>query len=256
MPDLSAGGTQRSLSRRIINGVWFSKRTGFRVFCLGAFINLILFSLFLFCTTPVYETNDDLMMQLIASGFYTGHPDAHLVFTNILVGWILRFLYAIWAGCNWYLIYLLIVHYAAFTAIAFVVMSRWFSWVSAWLYVGFVLLVEPHNLIYLQFTTTAFLAGTAGLLLLVDGLQPGQPLNWPKTIAGVIFVGLHGLGAGTRRVAGGGGRRSFFIGTVWLCRMASAVGSGSGLRGAMLAAARDQPLGLPKQPGLGRIFGI
>jgi len=201
MPDLSAAGTQQSLARRILSGVWFTNRprgpndwrTGLQVLWLGAFINLILFSLFLVFITPVYETNDDLTMQLIASGFYTGDPDAHLVFTNILIGWVLRFFYASWAGCNWYLIYILLVHYAAFTAIAFVVMSRWFSWLSAWLYVGFVLLVEPHILLNLQFTTTAFLAGTAGLLLLVDGLQPGQPAHWPKTVAGVALVGLMGL---------------------------------------------------------------
>lgn len=52
--------------------------------------------IFLVCATPVYETNDDLVMQLIASGFYTGHPDAHLIFTNILIGWILRSPY----GCR------------------------------------------------------------------------------------------------------------------------------------------------------------
>jgi hypothetical protein len=198
MPDLSTGGPRRSLAWRILNGVWFANllrglnggRTGLQALCLGAFINLILFGLFLLCATPIYETNDDLVMQLIASGYYTGCPDAHLVFTNILIGWILRFLYATWAGCNWYLIYILVVHYAALTAIAFVVMSRRFSWLSAWLYVGFALLVEPHILLHLQFTTTAFLAGTAGLLLLVDGMQPRQPLHWPKTLAGVAFVGL------------------------------------------------------------------
>jgi hypothetical protein len=91
---------------------------------LGAVVNLILFGLFLACATSVYETNDDLMMQMIASGFHTGHPDEYLFFTNIIIGRVLRFLYGAWAGCNWYLIYLLVVHYAALTAIAFLVVSR------------------------------------------------------------------------------------------------------------------------------------
>lgn len=193
MPDLSTGGTQQSLAQKIFNGVWFFKPTGFQVFCLAAFVNLILFGLFLICTTPVYETNDDLTMQLIASGFYTGHPDAHLVFTNILIGWVLRFLYATWGGCNWYLIYLLVVHFAALTAIACLVMARRFGWWFGFLYVGFFLIIEPHILLHLQFTTTAFLAGTAGLLLLVDGFQPGQPAYWPKVIAGIILVSLMGM---------------------------------------------------------------
>src|ERR1035438_9003825 len=107
---------------------------------------------------------------MIASVFYTVQRDGHLVFSNILIGWTLRFLYGTWAGCNWYFIYLLAVHYAALTAIAFLVVSRRGGWLFALLYVGFFLIVETRILLHLQFTTTAFLAGTAGLLLLVDGL--------------------------------------------------------------------------------------
>ena len=181
---------QRRRSWTVFSGAWFSrcsrlptgKRVDFQAFLGAAFINLVLFGLFLACATPVYETNDDLTMQLIASGFYTGHPDAHLVFTNILIGWVLRFLYGTWAGCNWYLIFMLAVHYVALTAIAFIVMARRPGWLSIWLYVGFFLMVETHILLNLQFTTTAFLAGTAGVLLLVDGLQPGQPALWPKSL--------------------------------------------------------------------------
>ena len=132
-------------------------------------LNLVLFGLFLAGATPDYEPNDDLMMQMIASGFHTGHPDAHLVFTNILIGWVLQFFYGAWTGYNWYLVYLLTVHYAALTAIAFLVVTRRGGWLFTLLYVGFFLIAETHILLYLQFTTTAFLAGTAGLLLLVDG---------------------------------------------------------------------------------------
>jgi hypothetical protein len=166
------------------------KRGGFQALLWAAVVNLILFGLFLACATSVYETNDDLMMQMISSGFHTGHPDEHLVFTNVLIGWALRFLYGTWAGCNWYLVYLLAVHYAALTAVAFLVMSRRGGWLFVFLYLGFFLIVETRILLHLQFTTTAFLAGTAGLLLLVDGLRPGRPVHWPKVIAGIAFASL------------------------------------------------------------------
>jgi hypothetical protein len=166
------------------------KRGGFQALLWAAVVNLILFSFFLTFVTSVYETNDDLMMQMIASGFYTGHPDEHLVFTSVLIGWTLRFLYEAWAGCNWYLIYLVAVHYVALTAIAFLVVSRRGGWLFALLYLGFFLIVETRILLHLQFTTTAFLAGTAGLLLLVDGFRPGHPAHWPTVIAGLVFMGL------------------------------------------------------------------
>jgi hypothetical protein len=166
------------------------QRGGFQALLWASVVNLILFGLFLTCATSVYETNDDLMMQMIASGFHTGHPDEHLVFTDVLIGWALRFLYGAWTGCNWYLIYLLAVHYAVLTAIAFLVVSRRGGWLFTLLYVGFFLIVETRILLYLQFTTTAFLAGTAGLLLLVDGLRPRHPAHWPRVTAGIAFVGL------------------------------------------------------------------
>jgi hypothetical protein len=201
MCDLNPGRTRRSLSRTVSNGAWLTRcsrwltgqRDGVQALLWAAVVNLVLFGLFLTCATPVYETNDDLMMQTIASGFHTGQPDGHLVFTNILIGWALRFLYGTWAGCNWYFIYLLAVHYVSLTAIAFLVVSRRGGWLFATLYLGFFLIVETHILLHPQFTTTAFLAGTAGLLLLVDGLRPGHPAQWPKSAAGIALVGLMGL---------------------------------------------------------------
>ena len=178
--------------------VWLSRgsqllvgrRGGFQAIFWAIAVNFILFCLFLTHAVPVYETNDDLTMQMIASGFYTGHPDGHLVFTNILIGWTLCFLYGAWPGCNWYLIYLLVIHFAALTAIAFLIVSRRGGWLFTLLYIGFFMFVEMHILLHPQFTTTAFLAGTAGLLLVVDGFQPGYQAYWPKIIIGIAFVGL------------------------------------------------------------------
>jgi len=196
MCDLNSGRTRPKLERDD-----FHRRLVFQVFALagGKSVAALGASLggggqprslriFLTCATPVYETNDDLMMQAISSGFYTGHPDAHLVFTNILIGWALQFLYGTWGSCNWYFF---LPHSGAlrarFTAIAFLVVSRRGGWLFALLYIGFFLVVEMRILLHLQFTTTAFLVGTAGLLLLVDGLRPGHPVHWSKVIAGIVF---------------------------------------------------------------------
>jgi len=163
---------------------------GLKVLGLAALLNAFLFSLFFAFATPRYETNDDLGMQMIASGFYTGQPSEHLVFTNVVIGWPLRVLYSLWPGSNWYFLYLTAVHYAALTVIAFLVLSRRRGWLFGLLYVGFFVLVETRILLKLQFTTTAFLAGTAGFLLLVDGLAWGRAPKWPLVIAGFAFTAL------------------------------------------------------------------
>lgn len=198
MHDLNPVGEQDRPSRFISDGAWFSRcsrilvrrRDGFSALLWAAVLNLVLFGLFLAGATPDYEPNDDLMMQMIASGFYTSHPDAHLVFTNILIGWVLQFFYGTWTGHNWYLIYLLAAHYAALTAIAFLVVTRRGGWLFTGLYVGFFLMAETHLLLHLQFTTTAFLAGTAGLLLLVDGFASTDSVSWSRVTAGFALWGL------------------------------------------------------------------
>jgi hypothetical protein len=82
------------------------------------------------------------------------------------------------------------VHYAAMTGIAYLVISRRGGWLFTLLYVGFFVIVEIRILLLPQFTTTAFLAGMAGLLLLVDGLLPTHPVNWSKVIIGILFLSV------------------------------------------------------------------
>jgi hypothetical protein len=82
------------------------------------------------------------------------------------------------------------VHYTALTAFAFLFLSRRPRWSFVLLFVGFFLIVEVRLLLNLQFTTTAFIAGTAGLLLLVDGLQPDGAIRWPKVMAGLAFASV------------------------------------------------------------------
>ena len=77
MCDLNSNRAGQSSSQTIFNSVWLSKcsqflagkRGGFQALIWAAVVNLILFGIFLACATSVYETNDDLLMQRIASGF-------------------------------------------------------------------------------------------------------------------------------------------------------------------------------------------
>ena len=42
-----------------------------------------------------FEENDDVMMAMIANGSYSGAPDYHLVYINVLYGWVLAGLYSL-----------------------------------------------------------------------------------------------------------------------------------------------------------------
>lgn len=50
----------------------------------------------------LFEQNDDVMMKLIANGYFTGQPESHLVFINIIIGSVLKFCYTYFSNIEWY----------------------------------------------------------------------------------------------------------------------------------------------------------
>ncbi len=71
--------------------------------CLGAALSTV---------TLGFESNDDVGMAQIVSGVTTGTPSAELIFSNILIGSVLKFLYGLTDGVNWYTLYLLGAHFS------------------------------------------------------------------------------------------------------------------------------------------------
>lgn len=113
-----------------------------------------------------YETIDDFFMQSIASGFFGGTPDEHLIYTNFLIGLLLKSLFSIIPSFNWYGAYLLMSHVIAWAILFFVFdkyLQRKYALV-AYLYLFLVFgIYFIHNL---QFTTTSALLSVSSLLLL------------------------------------------------------------------------------------------
>jgi hypothetical protein len=67
-----------------------------------------LFAFVFLVFVPRYETNDDPIMTLMASGhIFSDRPDEHLLFTNVLIGLPLRWLYENSNSFPWYGCYLL-----------------------------------------------------------------------------------------------------------------------------------------------------
>ena len=69
---------------------------------LGAWVAIFLFMSW--ALSIRFETNDDVVMLMISSGAYSGTPDYHLVFINVIYGLLLKGLYFILPGLEWYTI--------------------------------------------------------------------------------------------------------------------------------------------------------
>jgi hypothetical protein len=142
-------------------------------------VSLILVGLLTLCVlsalTPRYETNDDAGMSAIVSGrVYVDRPDEHLLFSNVLVGLGLKSLYEMAPSVPWYGGLLFVVGCLSLGAICYVCLqhdlSEWrlgLTGILLWV-AGVPVLTQ------LQFTRIAFVAGLAGLLLLVAAVREAK----------------------------------------------------------------------------------
>ncbi len=157
---------------------------------------------------PSYDTNDDVFMTMIAAGQgFSPAPDEHLVFTNILVGQTLKWLYTNAPQFPWYGCYLLAIHFLAQVALLYCALTIDLQTPSSSerrgessgalkrfaLYLLSFALVELVLLNNMQFTTTAFLAAQSGIFLLLLAArrcagQPRPALLGPLVAAVVLVV--------------------------------------------------------------------
>lgn len=117
---------------------------------------------------PVYDEQDDPRMWSIVSGGVGGTGSPMMVFSNVLIGKCLVALYAKSSTTPWYGGYLLLTQLVSHVAIFYCVMCRIGIRQGLFLSVGYFLTFGIYFHTHLQFTTVAFLAGMAGIALLIE----------------------------------------------------------------------------------------
>jgi hypothetical protein len=137
-----------------------------------------------------FETIDDANMNLIAAGRgYTDGPDEHLMFSNVLVGFPLKWLYQLAPEVPWYGGYLVGVMACSFLAMC---MAFLFAnpTVKQLLLAAVVLAAYGLPcLLSLQFTRVGCLAALGGLLLWLNAAL-GRGPRWQAWVGGpLILVG-------------------------------------------------------------------
>jgi hypothetical protein len=168
-------------------------RRDLRLMLLAAAVSSASFAAALSVVTLGFESNDDVGMAQIASGVNTGAPSAELIFSNILIGWVVKLLYQLTTRVNWYTLYLLATHLVALTGLlwAFLRMrpTRMAVILFGLLFVEF----EIALLLRLQFTSTAILAAVSGILLILSRDEAnGRRISIASVCGGGLLV-LAGL---------------------------------------------------------------
>ena len=116
----------------------------------------ILFNVFFYCR---FHTNDDVFMEMIASGAF-GRPDYHLIYINSIIGFVLSSLYSIIHSIPWYGLFQIIVSIVCFSTIMYVFMNSDYKQLRV-LVVVFLFFASYEAYTKVQFTkTAAYLATT------------------------------------------------------------------------------------------------
>lgn len=144
--------------------------------------NIIFFAMMAWLLPLGFEENDDVMMAMIANGTYSGVPDFHLVYINVLYGFVLAGLYSLTKAIEWYTLSFAVLHILSMSALVYCILTtpnraKWER--VLWLLILYVLWARIIGA--LQFTTTAGLICLAGCMLL---LRESAKARW----TGVAFV--------------------------------------------------------------------
>lgn len=156
---------------------------------VGANLLFFLFAL-LFCEIK-YETSDDYVMSTIMAGAYTGTPNPHMIFINILWGYILLPFYNLLPQISWYLISQLFLCFCSFVAVTYLLLKKLDTIMAIMLFVLFITFFSNDVYIVVQFTKTAILTVMAGSILFLDALFYEGQHNKKQLIVGggLVFAG-------------------------------------------------------------------
>lgn len=110
----------------------------------------------------VFNDKDDVVIQQIIQGFYLDTPDVHLVFINVLIGYLLKPLYLLTNQVYWYSILMVLLQFIALQIIYEDILKRKLGWIIN----VSILIFFQYLIIRLQFTSVSAVLCIAGFFLL------------------------------------------------------------------------------------------
>ena len=123
----------------------------------------------LFCDIK-YEVSDDFMMEAVLSGAFGQGYNAHLLFSNIFLGYGLKIMYMLIPIVSWYFIFQISVCFLSLTAVTYVILEH--NQTYAGMLISFLFITFFSDDVYIlpQFTKAAALSLCAGAVLFMFGL--------------------------------------------------------------------------------------
>jgi hypothetical protein len=162
-------------------------------FIFSVLISSVPFALFILFFTPQFMKNDDVFMLLTVSGYWSGQPDEHMIFSNVIIGGLLKHLYGMIPSINWYSTHLYATYYLSTVLISYSCFKFKPSLMRAVIFlIGFVVL-GGYVLLYPTFTTASSMAAQSGIFSIIAFQKDNNQKSWPLAVLGVLMIVLGGL---------------------------------------------------------------
>lgn len=121
-----------------------------------------------FWMTVYFDAHDDALMLLFASGAYTGTPETHLIYNNILYGYFLSGLYGLTSKIEWYTLIQYLIQVISFNVFFYHTLRLNISKVKHYLYTMVLMSIAILLLIRPQYTFISSEVSLASIVLIFD----------------------------------------------------------------------------------------
>ena len=155
-------------------------------------VNLAVMVFFAVFVCPVFETNDDSTIRFFVDETKI-ITDTHLIYQNVILGYIYRLLYTVTRRFPWYSVFMWAVVFASLSAVGYVLFSHMKKWTALVFSLFISLWFGYEGYCTMQYTKVAGLAGGAGMLLIYHACDPERFSGekgracYPELAAGLLL---------------------------------------------------------------------
>ena len=155
---------------------------------LAFLFNLVAFLLCIIFFDIKYEVSDDYINDAVLSGAFGTGYDPQLLFGNIILGYILVFLYKLIPTVSFYFVMLISLNFISTTAVLYLLFKKKTNIITVCMAALFLIFYSDDLYILIQFTKVATAAGIAGGLLILHGLWESGRHKMLYIIAGALLM--------------------------------------------------------------------
>lgn len=147
------------------------KDVNFNPLILSIILNSFFYILLIIFTIPGYRSNDDIILNLISSGFFGKETSEYLLFGSTILGNLFKLLYNIVPQYNWYLLFLILTQFLSHVFALYYFLKASNKYFSLFIYCCLFFIFSINLYTEINFSGTALVAMSVSFLILYTVLN-------------------------------------------------------------------------------------